>query len=92
MHYRRNFDINHRPVFFKINKKCLSLNTIDLPNMKFGIYQGKSTCPRMTGICRNAFCNLDIVEWFSFKKKIASRKKKFGEKNCLQLKCKQQLS
>lgn len=66
MHYRRNFDINHRPVFFKINKKCLSLNTIDLPNMKFGIYQGKSTCPRMTGtcICKNASCNLDIVEWF----------------------------
>lgn len=91
MHYRRNFDINHRPVFFKINKKCLSLNTIDLPNMKFGIYQGKSTCPRMTGICRNASCNLDIVEWFFFLKK-SRTEKKFWEKNCLQLKCKQQLS
>lgn len=64
MHYRRNFDINHRPVFFKINKKCLSLNTIDLPNMKFGIYQGKSTCPRMTGVEMLPVIWTCIVEWF----------------------------
>lgn len=68
MHYRRNFDINHRPVFFKINKKCLSLNTIDLPNMKFGIYQGKSTCPRMTGVEMLPVI-WTLLNGFSFKKK-----------------------
>lgn len=70
----------------------MSLNTIDLPNMKFGIYKGKSTCPRMTGI----YVEMLPVIWtllngFSFKKNRVTEKKNW-EKNCLQLKCKQQLS